>query len=173
MLKRLLNSIHLEVLIAIMIALASATTAFVTWRASTVSSKAGLAIRQGLIDTVKKQASANESWRRTYEQARYAQTYAVTLAQVEAYEASGNNAGEAEAQNIRQYLLPNLLVFSGELGADPKYLKGDGTYDLELRFADIQAESPELVKLDPQASFKLSDSYGSEQRWLTVDLVLL
>lgn len=173
MFKRLLNSIHLEVLIAIMIALASATTAFVTWRASAVSSQAGLAIRQGLIDTVKKQASANESWRRTYEQARYAQTYAVTLAQVEAYETSGNNAGEAEAQNMRQYLLPNLLVFSGELGADPKYLKEDGTYDLALRFADIQAESPDLAKLDPQASFKLSDSYGTEQRWLTVDLVLL
>lgn len=173
MFKRLLDSIHLEVLIAIMIALASATTAFVTWRASTVSSKAGLAIRQGLIDTVKKQASANESWRRTYEQARYAQTYAVTLAQVEAYEASGDNAGEAQTQNLRQYLLPNLLLLSEPLGTDPKYLKEDGTYDLELRFADIQAGSPDLTALDPQASFGLSDSYGTEQRWLTVNLVLL
>jgi hypothetical protein len=173
MLKRLLDSIHLEILIAIMIALASATTAFVTWRASTVSSQAGLAIRQGLIDTVKKQASANESWRRTYEQGRYAQTYAVTLAQVEAYEASGDNAGEAQAQNLRQYLLPNLLLLSEPLGTDPKYLKEDGTYDLELRFADLQATSPDLAALDPQLSFKLSDSYGIEQRWLTVNLVLL
>lgn len=173
MFKRVLDSIHLEVLIAIMIALASATTAFVTWRASTVSSRAGLAIRQGLIDTVKKQASANESWRRTYEQGRYAQTYAVTLAQVEAYEASGDNAGQAQAKNLRQYLLPNLLLLSEPLGTDPKYLKDDGTYNLELRFADLQAGSPDLAALDPQASFRLSDSYGTEQRWLTVNLVLL
>jgi hypothetical protein len=173
MFKRLIDSIQLEVLIAIMIALASATTAFVTWRASTVSSQAGLAIRQGLIDTVKKQASANESWRRTYEQANYAQTYAVTLAQVEAYEASGDPTGEAQAQNLRQYLLPNLLLLSEPLGTDPRYLKDDGTYDLELRFADIQAASPDIAGLDPQLSFGLSDSYGIEQRWLTVNLVLL
>lgn len=173
MFKRLLNSIPLEVLIAIMIAIASATTAFVTWRASTVSSKAGLAIRQGLIDTVKKQAFANDSWRRTYEQARYAQTYAVTLAQVEAYESSGNNLGEVQAQNLRQYLLPNLLLLSEPLGTDPKYLKEDGTYDLELRFADVQAESPDLAQLDPETSFKLADSYGAEQRWLIVNLILL
>jgi hypothetical protein len=173
MFKRLLDLVHLEVLIAIMIALASATTAFVTWRASTVSSRAGLAIRQGLIDTVKKQASANESWRRTYEQARHAQTHAVTLAQLEAYESSDNPLGEVQEQNLRQYLLPNLLLLSEPLGTDPKYLREDGTYDLELRFADIQAESPDLARLDPQTSFKLADSYGAEQRWLTVDLVLL
>jgi hypothetical protein len=173
MFKRFLNSIHLEVLIAIMIALSSATTAFVTWRASSVSSKAGLAIRQGLIDTVKKQAAINESWRRTYEQARHAQTYAVTLAEVETYEASGNNAAEAQAQSLRQYLLPSLQLLSEPLGTDPKYLKEDGTYDLELRFADLQAASADLAALDPQASFKLSESYGAEQRWLTVIVVLL
>lgn len=173
MLKRLMDSIRLEVFIAVMIALASATTAFVTWRASMVNSEAGDAIRQGLIDAVKKQAGANESWRRTYEQARYAQTYAVTLAQVEAYEASGNSAGKAQAENMRQYLLPSLKTLSEPLVTDKKYLKEDGTYDLDLRFADLQAESPELASLDPEASFKLSDSYGSEQRWLTVDIVLL
>jgi hypothetical protein len=173
MFKRVLDSIHMEVLIAVMIAIASVTTASVTWRASAVNSKAGLAIRQGLIDTVKKQASANESWRRTYEQANYAQTYAVTLAQVEAYEASGGDAGMAQAQNLRQYLLPNLKVLSEPLSTDPKYLKEDGTFDLELRFADIQSESADLAALNPQASFKLSESYGTEQRWLTVNLVLL
>lgn len=173
MLNRLLHLMRLEVFIAVMIALASATTAFVTWRASAVNSEAGDVIRQGLIDAVKKQASANENWRRTYEQARYAQTYAITLAQVEAYEASGDAAGKAQAENMRQYLLPSLQLLSEPLGTDEKYLKEDGTYDLEMRFADLQSESPEMAALDPEATFKLSDSYGSEQRWLTVNIVLL
>lgn len=173
MLTRLKDSIQLEVFIAIMIALASATTAFVTWRTSTVNSAAGQVIRQGLIDAVKKQAAANEDWRRTYEQAGYAQTYAITLAQVEAYEASSDTAALAQAENMRQYLLPSMLLLSEPLSTNEKYLKDDGTFNLELRFADIQAESPDLTALDPEASFKLSDSYGIEQRWLTVDLVLL
>lgn len=173
MLKRIISSPRLEVFIAIMIALASATTALVTWRTSSVNSEAGNAIRQGLIDAVKKQASANESWRQVYEQARYAQTYAVALAQVEAYEAGGNKAGKAQAENMREYLLPNLLLLAEPLGTDGKYLKEDGTYDLELYFADLQSESPDLTALDPEASFELSDSYGAEQRWLTVDIVVL
>jgi len=173
MFKRLIDSPHLEIFIAIMIALASTTTALVTWRASMVGSEAGDVIRQGLIDAVKKQAATNENWRAVYEQARYAQTYAVTLAQVEAYEKSGDNTGEAQAAAVRQYLLPSLQLMSEPLGTDKKYLKDDGTYDLEVYFADLQSESPDMAALDPEASFKLSDRYGAEQRWLTVDIILL
>lgn len=173
MLNRIINSPRLEVFIAVMIALASATTAFVTWRTSMVNSEAGNAIRQGLIDAVKKQASANESWRRVYEQARYAQTYSVTLAQVKAYEANSNKAGKVQAENMRQYLLPSLQLLSEPLSTNEKYLKEDDTYDLEMYFADLQSESPDLAALDPEMFFKLSDDYGAEQRWLTVDIVLL
>jgi hypothetical protein len=173
MFKRLIDSPHLEIFIAIMIALASTTTALVTWRASMAGSEAGDVIRQGLIDAVKKQAAVNENWRVVYERARYAQTYAVTLAQVEAYEKSGDNAGEAQAAAMRQYLLPNLQLLSEPLGIDKKYLKDDGTYDLDMYFADLQSESPDMTALDPEASFRLSDRYGAEQRWLTVDVVLL
>ena len=63
MLKRLIESPRLGVFIAIVIALVSVTTAFAAWRASMVSSEAGDAIRQGLIDAVKKQAAENEEWR--------------------------------------------------------------------------------------------------------------
>ena len=63
MLKRLIESSRLDVFIAIVIALVSVTTAFAAWRASVFSSAAGDAIRQGLIDAVKKQAAENEDWR--------------------------------------------------------------------------------------------------------------
>ena len=172
MLKRLIESSRLDVFIAIVIALVSVTTAFAAWRASVVSSAAGDATRQGLIDAVKKQAAENEDWRKAYEEASHAQTYAVTLAQVEAFEQS-NSIAQAQAKNLRQYLLPSLQLISEPLSTDEKYLKADETYDLDMRFADIEAEAPDLAALDPQASFKLSDQYGSEQRWLTVGVVLL
>jgi hypothetical protein len=173
MLKRLIDSPRLDVFIAIVIALVSVTTAFAAWRASMVSSAAGDAIRQGLLDAVKKQAAQNEDWRRTYEEAKHAQTYAVTLAQVEAFEQSDNSAAKAQAKNLRQYLLPNLQLLSEPLSTDEKYLKADGTYDLDKRFSDLEAAAPDLAALDPQASFKLSDQYGAEQRWLIVGVVLL
>jgi hypothetical protein len=173
MFERLRESSKLEIFIAIMIAIASATTALVTWRASMAGSEAGNAIRQGLIDAVKKQASANESWSQTYEEAGYAQTYAITLAQVEAFEESNDSTAQAQAKNLRQYLLPSLQLLSQPLGTDKKYLKSDGTYDLDLRFADLQAQNPNLASLDPEASFKLSEIYSAEQRWLTVDIILL
>ncbi|MBI5944258.1 MAG: hypothetical protein HY864_07805 [Chloroflexi bacterium] len=172
MLKRLNESPRLEVFIAIIIAVVSLTTALAAWRASMVSSAAGDAIRQGLIDALKKQAAASEDWRRTYEEAGHAQTYAVALAQVEAFENSGDKAAQAQAATMRQYLLPNLQLVS-ELTTDERYLKSDGTYDLDLRFADLEAAVPDLGSLDPQASFKLADQYSSEQRWLTVGVVLL
>jgi hypothetical protein len=173
MFKRLTESPRLDVFIAILIAIVSATTALAAWRVGMVGSAAGDATRQGLIDTVKKQASANEDWRKVYEEAGYAQTYAVTLAQVEAFEKSGDTTAQAQAKNMRQYLLPNLQLLSQPLGTDAKYLKSDGTYDLDRRFSDLEAESPDLAALDPQASFKLSDQYAAEQRWLTVGVVLL
>jgi hypothetical protein len=173
MLKRLNESTRLDFLIAVVIAVVSATTAFAAWRASMVSSAAGDAIRQGLIDAVKQQTTSSEDWRRTYEVAGYAQTYAVTLAQVEAFESSTDTTARQQAKDLRQYLLPNLQLLGKPLTTDARYLKEDATYDLQLYYQDLEAESPELASLDPQASFTLSDQYSAEQLWLTVGVVLL
>lgn len=173
MLKKLSESPRLEIIIAIVIAVVSVTTAFSAWRASMVSSAAGDAIRQGLLDAVKKQAAYSEDWRRTYEEAGYAQTYSVTLAQVEAFENSDIPAAREQAEMLRQYLLPNLQLVADPLTTDEKYLKADGTYDLELRFQDLEASYPDLAAIDPHTSFTLSDQYASEQRWLTAGVVLL
>ncbi len=173
MLKRLNESPRLDIIIAIVIAVVSVTTAFAAWRASMVSSAAGDAIRQGLIDALKKQASTNEGWRKMYEEAGYAQTYAVALAQVEAFENSNDKTAQAQASTMRQYLLPSLQLVADPLTTDEKYLISDGTYDLDLRFADLEAATPDLAALGPEASFKLSDQYSSEQRWLTVGVILL
>jgi hypothetical protein len=109
----------------------------------------------------------------TYEEANYAVNYAVFLAEVEALEASGDAAAAAQATNLRLYLLPNLQLIASPLASEAKYLNPDGTYNLQERFAVLEAESPDLTNLDPNASFQLAGRYHAEQRWLTVATVLL
>jgi hypothetical protein len=167
------ESARLEIVIAFLIAVVSLTAALSAWRTNVAGSSAGDATRQGLIDVVKRQTSANEDWRKVYEEADYAQTFSVYQAGVEAMEASGDPDAAHQATNLRQYLLPNLQLLSQPLGTDAKYQKQDGTYDIDKRFADLEAESPDLYKLDPQASFKLADLYSGEQRWLTIGTILL
>ena len=171
--KKWLNPAHLDVVIAILIALVSLTTALAAWRTNIVGSNAAEANRQGLIDALKLGASENESWRVVYEEAGYAATFAMESAAIEVMEAGDDESLQAAARNLRQYLLPSLQVLSGSLGAEDKYLKSDGTFDLQQRFADHQAEYPDLLALNPNASFELADDYASEQRQLTIGTVLL
>jgi hypothetical protein len=171
--KIVLDPARMDVAIAVLIALVSLTTALAAWRTNIVGSSAAEANRQGLLDALKQGASQNESWRVVYEEAGYAATFAMESAAVEAMETSEDESMRAAARNLQQYLLPSLQVLSGSLGTQENYLKSDGTFDLEQRFADHQAEYPDLLTLDPAASFELADRYASEQRWLTVGTVLL
>jgi len=171
--KKWLNPQRVEVLIAVLIALVSLSTALAAWRTNVVGSNASDANRQGMIDAVKKGAGQNEDWRRVYEEAGYGRDFVVASAGADAMEASGDKSLKATAVNLRQYLLPNMQLLSDPLSTQKKYLKPDGTFDLEQRFADLEADTPDLAALDPSASFKLAEQYSSEQRWLTIGTVLL
>ena len=172
-LKKLLEHERLDFMIAVLIALVSLTTALAAWRTSVVGSSAADASRQGIIDTIKKGTSENQSWRKLYEEAGYATSFAIESAAADAMDASGDEMYRATAKNLRQYLLPSLQLLADELGTDEKYLKPDKTFDLEKRFADLQAASPDIEALDPLFSFELAGKYASEQRWLTIGTVLL
>jgi hypothetical protein len=167
------DSPRLDIIIAFLIALVSITFALAAWRVSLVASSAGDANRRGILDTVKKQAATNEDWRKTYEEANYAESYAAYLAEIKTLEASGDPAEAAQAANLRQYLLPSLQLMASPLASEPVYQNPDGTYDLQKRFDALEATTPDLSGLDPQASFQLANRYFSEQRWLTVATVLL
>jgi hypothetical protein len=173
MAKKPLDESRMDIWNAILIAVVSLTTALVAWRTNVVGSSADDKTHQGLVDQVKKQASANESWRKVYEEAAYGRDYSIYLAGVQALENSGDDTAQAQAVNLRQYLLPNLQLLSAPLGSEVKYLKRDGTYDLEQRFADLENEASEIKSLDPAATFERADNYFAEQRWLTVSAVLL
>ena len=122
---------------------------------------------------LKKGAAQNEDWRRVYEEARYASQFAIETAAADAMDASKDKSLKAASKNLRQYLLPKLQLQSEPLGTQEKYLKPDGNFDIEKRFADLEAEAPDLLALDPAASFAMADRYSSEQRWLTVGILLL
>lgn len=81
-----------ETINAILIAVVSLTTAFAVWRTNVVGSNAADESRQGLIDTVKKQAIENENFRKMYEEAGFAYQFAVKQAEAQALEASGDSA---------------------------------------------------------------------------------
>src|SRR5574338_613716 len=130
-LKKMFVPERLDIVIAVLIALVSLTTALAAWRTNVVGSSAA-----------------------------------------DAKDASGDEMYHATAKNLRQYLLPNLQLLSEPLGTQEKYLKSDGSFDIEKRFADLEADAPDLLALDPAASFKLADQYSSEQRWLTIGTVL-
>lgn len=164
---------RMDVVIAILIALVSLTTALAAWRTNTVGSNAAEANRQGMIDALKQGAAENEGWRQVYEEAGYAATFSIESAAADAMEASEEESLQAAAVNLRQYLLPSLQLLSEPLGTQEKYLTPDGAFDIEQRFADQQAETPDLLALDPAASFELADRYADEQRLLTVGTVLL
>jgi len=172
-LKKWLEPERLDILIAVLIALVSLTTSLAAWRTNVVGSSASDANRQGLIDAVKKGAAQNENWRMVYQEAGFARDYVIASAAVDAMEASGNESFQSAASTQRQYLLPGMQLLSEPLGTQEKYLKADGTFDLDKRFADLEADDPDLSALDPTASFKLADQYSSEQRWLTIGTVLL
>ena len=171
--RKVFDPARMDVAIALLIALISLTTALAAWRTNIVGSNAAEANRQGMIDALKRGAAESENWRKLYEEAGYAATFAMESAAADAMEASEDDSLRATAKNVRQYLLPSLQLLSEPLGTQEKYLKSDGTYDLEKRLADLEAEEPDLFALDPAASFTLADRYASEQRWLTVGTVLL
>lgn len=171
--EKQLETGRLQLALAFLIAVVSLTTALVVWRINAIGSNADDIVRQGLINAIKKQTSANEDWRKVYEEASYARDYSIYLAGVQVMENSGDAAMASQAGTLRQFMLPNLQLLSSPLGTEAKYLKPDGSYDLEKRFTDLEAENLELSKLDPQATFDLANSYYSHKRWISVSLILL
>lgn len=171
--KQRFDPARTDIIIVSLIALASLTIALAVWRTNVVGSSAADANRQGLIDAFKKSAAQNEEWRKVYEEAGYASRFVIETVAADAMDASQDKSLKSAARNLRQYLLPRLQLQSEPLGTQEKYLKPDGSFDIEKRFADLEADSPDLLALDPAVSFARADQYSSEQRWLTIGTVLL
>lgn len=164
---------HLEIWIAVLIAMVSLTTALATWRTASLGSKAGDLISKGLLDAVKRQATANEDWREAYGEAGYARDYLMTLDGLVVQENSADPASQEHAAQLRTYLLSGMEVLATPLGTDPSYITPEGWLNVQKRFGELEAQTPDLSSLNPTASFTLADNYYAEQRWLVVGTILI
>jgi hypothetical protein len=164
---------RLEVWIAVLIALVSFTTALAAWRTAGLGSKAGDMIYQGMLDAVKRQASANEDWQQAYQYAGYERDYLVTLNGLTAQEKSSDPASLEQASQLRTYLLPGLESLANPTGLKPFTFTADGLVNIQERFDELEAQSSDLSSLNPQVSFSLADTYFSEQRWLVLGTILI
>jgi hypothetical protein len=164
---------HLEVWVAVLIALVSLTTALAAWRTSSLGSKAGDLIYTGLMESVKRQANTNENWRQAYTDAGKARDYLMILDRLAVQEKSSDPASKELAVQIRASLLPGMELQATQLGTDPSYLTPEGSFNVQKRFDDLEAQSFDLSSLDPLATFSLADTYFSEQRWLVMGTILI
>ena len=160
-----------EVVNAFLIAVVSLTAALAVWRTNLIGSNAADEGRLGLIDAVKKQAYANESHRKVYEEVGFAYQFSVKQAEAQKLEASRDPSTQHQAANIKQYLLPNMQLLGQPLTTDEKYQRSDGTYDLQKRLADLQSTDED--QLDPSASFAKADSFFAQQRWLVIGSIFI
>ena len=160
-----------EDLIAFGIALASILMAVVVWRATVVGSNASDANRLGLINTVKQEAATSENWRMVYQEASFAQIYAVYKAEADALSQSSDPLAATQLSKIQEIVLPGIADIS-PLATDKAYQKPDGTMDLQARFQDYQAKNPDLRDLKPLKSYQAANRLFIEQRWLSVVAIL-
>jgi hypothetical protein len=161
-----------ELVNAILIAVVSFATALLVYMTNTAGSNASSSSHQGMIDAVKLDAFANESWRQVYQDASSAYTFAVARDGNEALKASQDPATQAQAKNFETYLLPSLQMFASPLTTEIKYQRQDGTYDLQARFDGLQ-DDPIIKAQDPQAQFQKAEQFYAQQRWYLTGSILL
>ncbi|HEX7620067.1 MAG TPA: hypothetical protein VF359_02580 [Anaerolineales bacterium] len=164
---------RLEVWIAALIALVSLTTALAAWRTAGLGSKAGDFIYKGMLDAVKRQATANDDWQQAYQYAGYERDYLIFLSGLTAREKSTDPASLEQATQLRTYLLPGLESQANPTGLKPFTFTTEGLVNIQQRFDQLEAQSSDLSSLNPQASFSLADAYFAEQRWLVVGTILI
>lgn len=160
-----------ETAITISIAVISIFTALVIWRATMAGSSASGADRTGMIDLIKQQAALNQNNHKLYEEMTFTREYDVQKAGLDALEKSGDPLAAAQAASLRQ-MLPLVTSFSPMIG-NPAYQKPDGSYDLEKRLAELNADFKDVVGLKPEDAFNQANAYFSEQRLLTVIAIVL
>jgi len=170
-----------DVLTGLAIALVTVTAALVLWQAARFDSSASDLDRQGMIDTIKREAAAAETVRFLYQEATYGVLYDVAhtrtlraLQQAETSRQQGDEAGVKEASSLAQWLgqaTSGLASFS-PLSTDNSYRLESGRFDLEKRFRALQEQDADLRDLDPAATFAQADKLHIRSRQATGTVVI-
>ncbi len=163
---------HIDVAVAVLIALVALTTALSAWRTSNVGSAASDAIRSGLFDTVKLEASHSIDQKAAYDQADYATQAALERAAAAAMATSHRPALQQESGNVLTYLVGGLEKLGGPFVAQAARTPG-APLDIEGEVDRGMRADPGVASLNPQAAYTLAAQYNDEKRWLTLISVVL
>jgi len=174
---------RVETAISVLIALVTALTAAVVWRASVLSGEATSADRRGIINTLRAAAASAENLAYLYQQeAELAQSHVLLEAQIDylrssagEFAASESGSGVAAILNSEAdalALVDQGTVASVPLVADPKYRQQDNSFDLGLRLQDIAAENPDLAALDPGNDFAQANGLDDKALLLALSVIL-
>jgi hypothetical protein len=170
-----------DILTGLAIALVTVTAALVLWQASRFDSNASELDRQGMIETIKREAAAAETVRFLYQEASYGVLYDVArtrtiraLQRVETSRQQHDEAGMKEASSLGQWLgqaASSLAGFS-PLSANDSYRLEAGRFDLDKRFQALQNQNVDLRDLDPFARFARADQLHAKAKRLTGTIVV-
>jgi hypothetical protein len=163
--------------VAILLTIAAVVAAIVGARVSMVSSEASDSWQSALRTEVKRSAAAMEDVRYLYQtelpvairilQARMVQSELQAAATT-----TTGPAGEAlQVEADVQAGIVSGLISSSNLAAEPDYALPSGGFDLAKRLADLRAQSPDLVALDPDSLEAAGDRLANKAELLTLTLL--
>lgn len=170
-----------DTLIGLAIAVVTVTAAVVLWQAARLESQASDLDRQGMIETIKREAAGAETVRFLYQEATYGVLYDVAHARVvralESVRTSrdqGDEEGVTEGSARAQWLgeaASGLASFS-PLTTDEGYRSADGRFDLDKRFVDLKKQDTDLWNLDPPQTFAQADALHKRAKRTTGTVVI-
>jgi hypothetical protein len=155
--------------VALLLAASAALAALVTARAALASSSAGDAYQAAVRSETKRSSALVEDVRYVYsDEANTAFHHAQrVILEDEMRKQADAATGILKALLVAEADVNQALAettHSGTLATDETYADGDG-YDLGLYLADVRAEDPDLVAIDPLDDVAEGDDASARARW--------
>jgi hypothetical protein len=163
--------------VAILLTIAAVVAAIIGARVSMVSSAASESWQSALRTEVKRSAAAMNDVRYLYqtELPVAIRILQARLVQAELQAAAATTTGPAaEALLVEADVQAGIvsgLISSSNLAAQPDYALPSGGFDLARRLADLRAQNPDLVALDPDGLEAAGDKLANKAELLTLALL--
>jgi hypothetical protein len=163
--------------VATLLTIAAIVAALIGFRAATISSSASSSWQSALRTEVKRSAGAMEDVRSLYqdEMPLALRILQARMVQVEMLAAAQQQSGAARAAllleaNVQGQIITALSP-SSDLTSRSDYALNSGAIDLGKALADLRAQSPNLLALDPDRLESTGDSLAHKAQLMTLALL--
>jgi hypothetical protein len=160
--------------VAILIAIVTVLAALVTWRSSVAQDGAGDEALAGERAVLNVEQTRALNYVNAYESYGAYTTYKRYMALGDLFEQDQAIASEEEAVQFEQKAVEafNLAVANQDLFPN-KFLKRDGSYDLQGELGEMWADAAKQKDLNPAAHFSLFLKLQKKSNWFLADLTIL